>query len=108
MKIEKEIKQRQTVVICDFCKEDIGFRAEKCEICGRDVCSRCAILTDSDYLGSGHYLGDYPNFYCKECWDRGEQIRENILTLRKALYDVEAELFYEWVEEVKGVLEIKD
>jgi len=100
--MRKEIVQEvtNTIVTCDFCKttntRGVSWPIRQCKICERDVCTKCAILTDCEYLKDNQYSSDYPDFYCKECWEKGEKEREAILDLRKALDEQESHFLTAW------------
>ena len=59
-------------VFCDRCGEQKDFTyggGGSCCACGRDVCRDCNVYDD-------HQGGDYPDVYCRECWEIGEPFRE--------------------------------
>ena len=93
---QKEIQtETVSVTFCDVCGERaIPWlrRIKPCRICKKDICDRCAIITDHWYLESGHFAGDYPDHYCKDCWERGEDIRKGIQACR----DAETQLWEKW------------
>ena len=95
MKRTKNIKNTVTVTLCDFCGEEaVAFlrRVKPCQICKKDVCGKCAIVTDHWCLEQGEFMGDYPDHYCQVCWDKGKDIRKRILNFR----DEEGRCWDEW------------
>ena len=107
MKSEKEViitEHRETVVthICDTCGNEFSDRdwgrIKHCEICKKDVCRSCAIITDDDYLEHGNFMGDHPDYYCPRCWELGKDIREEIISLRNDFSLAEQELWQKWQE----------
>ena len=76
-----------TNYICDTCGKvltDTAWgRMKKCHICKGDVCRDCAIITDHWSLENGSFMGDYPDYYCKRCWNDGGNIRKKILACRE-------------------------
>ena len=66
------------VRICDRCGGTERFlygAGGVCQACGRDVCGGCSV-SDPDEPG------DYPDHWCKECWELGERYRQKIENLR--------------------------
>ena len=83
------------IICCDVCGVEAKtweLRVKKCEICKKDICSKCAIQTDFWMLEDGSFQGDYPDHFCLDCWEKGKDIRENILKCR----DNESKLWNEW------------
>ena len=75
------------IKLCDRCarEQSSDVQIRKCELCDKDVCSKCSVATDFEYLSSGLWLGDYPDFFCKVCWDKGEQYRSSIRRYREGV-----------------------
>jgi len=107
MRQQKSKTITYTESICDICgAKDSDVRIKKCEICRRDVCSQCAIRTDTDSLEGGwfhgdypdYYCKDYPDYYCKDCWEKGKELRDTILQLRQRVEEAEGNLWTKWKE----------
>ena len=81
---------------CDFCQKDEGWRVKPCNICGKDICGKCAIWTENECLEAGSYFSDYPDYYCQSCWDTGQELRERIHAIRKDAEDEEEVLWQAW------------
>ena len=89
-------------ITCDFCGKESPYTysgVKPCQICERDVCPHCAVeigsLYDTDLLNPSCW-GDYPEYICKSCWAKGELIRREIMQLREAHEDQEAQLIKNW------------
>ena len=95
-----EYEYERVTYICDICGkrvDDTSYGAmKKCRICGDDICSDCAIITNSEYLENGSFIGDYPEYYCPKCWKAGKEIRKQILKLRKIQEEEEDKLWGQW------------
>ncbi len=82
----------KTYYICDTCGKRVVDTAwgklKNCRICKNHVCQECAIITDHWYLEDGHFAGDYPDYYCKSCWESGKELRETILKCREQENDL--------------------
>lgn|GEM_PF-1447379 len=90
-------KRTYTKVTCDFCGgSNKGYSAKQCNICERDVCTYCAVVTDDESLKPDQFWGDYPDYYCKQCWHNGEEEVRKILELRDTLEKEEDKLFGMW------------
>ena len=85
-----------TYYICDTCGRKVTDRAwgemKQCHICKKDVCKSCAIITDHWYLEHGSFAGDYPDYFCKKCWELSNEVRKEIQVAR----DREIELWEQW------------
>ncbi len=46
--------------ICDECNKNLARNS--CPNCPKDLCSDCGMI---DYANSD----DYPDYYCKQCWE---------------------------------------
>jgi len=100
MKIKETVTEEHSVILCDICgSKNIPFvnRINPCCICGKDVCVKCSIVTDHWMLEDGEYLGDYPEHYCRECWEKGKPIVEQILHCRHE----ERNLWGQWQKECR-------
>ena len=95
-----EHKEPIVTYVCDTCGKEFASRdygaIKHCAICGKDVCHMCAIQTDEEYLEHGAFIGDYPSYYCPSCWKLGEDIREEIISLRNDAGLAEQELWQKW------------
>jgi len=89
-----------TKFTCDFCGKTsplVYARIKECKICKKDVCPECAMRIDFDLdLHQPHSLSDYPEHICKSCWDKGEDIRHNIMEVRNSAEELECDLMVEW------------
>jgi hypothetical protein len=99
---EKTVVQKKEVVSCDFCKRDIPCYT--CDFCGRDFCWQCGALFDSDTdLSVPDFWGDRPSDHlCKSCWEKGAQVRTEIMAARKQAEDTEDALWKKWREVAKA------
>ena len=98
--VKKEIPV--TIVTCDFCGEGDKHRIctgiKLCKVCGRDVCWDCAIACDfydCDLLNP-NFWGDHPEYVCKECWEKGQFIRNKIMKSRNLADEAESKLIESW------------
>ena len=94
---EKKVTKEETIITtyCDVCDSNavpFSNRVQKCPICKKDVCGKCSIVTDHWGLSPGDFEGDYPDHYCKTCWDNGQEIISAIKGCRQA----ENELWDKW------------
>lgn len=90
-------KVKHTRITCDFCKgEHKGWHIKKCRMCERDICTKCAVITDDTYLRDGAFNGDYPDYYCKECWEKGASEITSILQLRDVVEEQESTFLSVW------------
>jgi len=104
--MQKNVRETRTITktYCDVCgKEAVAFskRVKKCQICKTEVCSECSIVTDHWCLAQGEFTGDYPDHYCKRCWEKGEEFRKAILATR----ETENLLWVQWRQAVKPLIE---
>ncbi|MDO8622613.1 MAG: hypothetical protein Q7R52_00030 [archaeon] len=88
-----ETRTQEELILCDICKKPTRH---KCYMCKKDICYDCAICTDNDYLISGSFSGDYPDYYCKPCWSVGEEERNKILALKEQKEKEEEVLWQQW------------
>ena len=56
-------------ILCDICKEKIGF--SKCNICAKDLCGGCGLILWLEFSGvypdgSGNF-GRYALYFCGDC-----------------------------------------
>lgn len=70
MKIIRKVQVKIPHYICDVCNKEVKT-IKSCIVCKRDVCPACRY---DDYS----YGGDYPEIYCKHCWELGQPYREQI------------------------------
>lgn len=62
-------------IICDVCGVDCSpqagdFWPQQCVKCKKDLCRhKCTVWDPRD-------SGDYPDAFCKHCWDIGEPFRQ--------------------------------
>lgn len=91
--------KKEIVYECDVCYKEYPY-IKDCEICGRDVCSKCAIRHDfcMSLREKNNYDCDRPYFICPECWDLGIFYREEIQDARDALEKLEDDLMERWKE----------
>ena len=68
-KITEETTRTIRTRYCDVCGDKITtqYSSHSCECCGKDLCKKC--------VGHEEDNGDYPNYYCKHCWEIGEDYR---------------------------------
>lgn len=98
MRTTEQVTHDVTVMKCDFCKnaQGMGRGIKQCPICGRDVCSDCAVKTSEDLSDKPDFYDDYPDYYCKECWEMGKQIRNQIINIRQTAHHEEDMLMLAW------------
>ena len=90
-----------TINSCDKCGKDSAAGTGgvgKCHICKIDVCYKCSVLTDMDYLTPGSFIGDHPYHFCKNCWEKGEEVRKAIFACRIVAEKEEDHLWDRWRE----------
>lgn len=99
-----KVTTTETKVTCDVCKKESG-RIKPCAICGKDICWKCAILTEFEYdlMVKNNYDCDRPDFICEECWDKGLNIRKEITEIRYAKSVREEALFAQWKKEMQDL-----
>ena len=95
-----QYESKRVTYICDTCGKrttDTSYgRMKKCHMCGGEVCSGCAIITDSEFLGEGNFCGDYAPYYCPKCWAAGAEVRKQILKSREVQEEEEDKLWEQW------------
>lgn len=84
MKKEMVKEVLQSEYFCDICGKKMD-RLHHCSICKKHICHCCVGHVDET-------IGDYPEWYCKPCWDTGQPYRENINQLEVRI----DELYDEW------------
>ena len=85
-KVEK-VTAKEEVFYCDVCGAQISRDKYKCCMCSKDLCGKCIGHIDDSW-----YTGDHPEYYCKECWGKGEYYRTEIEKLENSI----EELSLEW------------
>jgi hypothetical protein len=102
MGAKKEIVEQKVEKItytCDFCAKKIGGEdwpwRHECHICGRYACSAHGQYGDEP--------GDYPNFYCNECWKIGEDYRKTMKEIEDKMYEKIEECEKAWHSAAKSL-----
>ena len=76
-----EVGER-TRITCDVCGVDCSpqpgdFWPKQCAKCKKDLCRyKCTVWDPREH-------GDYPDAYCKHCWDIGEPFRQQQMQLEE-------------------------
>lgn len=96
---QKIINIETITYICDVCGKifDKQSNLKRCRMCGRDICDDCKV----DYFEArsyDQYDGDYPDLYCKVCWDIGKEYIELYKKTREKSYEDLAKIEKEWSE----------
>jgi hypothetical protein len=100
-KTEKRIREiSEDHYFCDLCGKGMRYYGT-CSMCGRDICKKCTEYDERDN-------GDYPNKYCKECWEIGRIFRELEEIVRNEfemkLEEMLEEIQKQWISEaIKNV-----
>ena len=96
-------KIKKEVITCDRCgKEQTGYTyswVKKCKICEGDVCFNCSVHLDYDSILNRDipsFNSDHPDYICRECWNKGKEIREKIDRVRDKADEDEQSLWEEW------------
>ena len=84
----KKTKEKITTVIEIYCDDCTSKGAPKnCYFCKKDLCKVCVIEI--------YDMGDYPDRWCKRCWDLTEPIRVKLKNAEqvynKVLDEIEVE-----------------
>lgn len=92
-----------TTYVCDSCgkKTKVEGKFKKCPMCGKLFCPDCLVLFDWDILKENSWYTDYPDYMCRDCWNKGKKYREKIIDLRKECEEKEDQLLKEWKGAVK-------
>ena len=89
-----------TIVTCNFCgneSQQMCTGIKKCKICEQDVCWECSEHIDFECgLLEPYFNSDYPEYVCKSCWIKGEEIRHEIMKARDTAEEVEYKLMEDW------------
>ena len=91
----KKTKKVITEVVERYCDECGKSASHQCHFCFKDLCgwmaNKCAVKDDR---------GDeeYPDYYCKKCWDIGKKFRDKISKLQEKEWKLEEE----WEKEAKN------
>ena len=93
----------KTYWVCDTCGKKVSEapsigNLKRCILCNSDVCRDCAIMTDFQSLEHNHFWGDYPDYFCPSCWQKGISIIPRI----RAAREEEERLQEEWENICKG------
>ncbi len=91
--ITRTRQETVTVYECDWCATSAGRHPPTCVLCGRIACAEHRKAWHDDENGS-----DYPYWYCRECWSIGEQHREKVAELDRAI-DKETEAWHRKAKE---------
>jgi hypothetical protein len=89
---KKEFKKEIPIdeYYCDICGDTIMIR--KCYMCRKDLCYKHHINDPRDF-------GDYPDAYCRPCWDIGEKYRIKMEEIEDKADEECSELQSKWKEE---------
>jgi len=95
--MRKQINIDYWEVKCDICSnKEITptpqYSYKKCVMCDRDVCQHC----NKPFY---RFTNEYPEIYCSECWETGEQFR--------LLFDLEDKRHEEKIKEIYGRWKIR-
>jgi hypothetical protein len=111
--IETKSVFKKEILICDTCGKTTDrpdfLRLRKCPICGKHVCTNCAVLHDlwtRDWL-IPTFSSDYPDYICKICWETGKDLRQQMHDLEKETDDKLEKLYLDWKKLIKE-LEVKN
>ena len=70
--IDVPTTEKVTIINCDDCGDEIKEKyycnRVPCHICGKDLCLKC--------VAHSKEWGDYPENYCKDCWEIGIPIKD--------------------------------
>lgn len=88
---EQKITEVKTIYqkFCDECGTEIQYRIS-CLYCKKDLCNKCVGHIHDDG-------GDYPDYYCKSCWNIGQPYRNKINELELQIYSLNDE----WIKKCK-------
>ena len=81
---KKEIVSKQTIktYTCDICGNRADDNHYQCQMCKKIMCVKHVVF-DID-------MGDYPDKYCRVCWEIGDEHRKDIDVLQSQ-FDSEVE-----------------
>jgi len=80
----------QSVQYCDYCGQKAQHFSDRCVICDKAICQDCVAFINE-------IPGEYPNYYCKHCWEIGNQYHSDIVKMKAKIND----LLRVWKKEVK-------
>jgi hypothetical protein len=83
----KQVMVEQEEYYCDICEKKANCQ---CHCCKKDLCYSCAVFDNNN--GND----DYPDKYCKSCWEIGKPFREKIEESSEKSYKEEERLKAEW------------
>ena len=91
--MKKEITETitKTVDICDICKDIAAQYA--CLMCRRELCYDCKVYDNRNQNT------DYPETYCKKCWDIGASYRKQEIEAQEVCDIAFEYIWIEWKEE---------
>lgn len=91
--IKTQVEKVEKEVYCDICGEKLDdyYPKPHCHMCGRDLCYKHVRYEDNTY--------DSAEYYCKDCWDAGEDYRK--------LQDKLDKEYIAWVEKCKKFRNVK-
>lgn len=91
---KKTITQEVEVVemYCDVCDKQIVYAQQRqCKGCNKIICYDCiGRVVES--------TGDYNEYWCQSCWEKGEKYRNEIDKLEDKIVD----LYDQWQKECMG------
>ena len=79
-KKEEQITITKTIYICDVCNDEVNH-IQVCNICGKDICENCSVDDYTNIIDNDHS----PDYYCKSCWDKGKEYRDEITRLKSKI-----------------------
>ena len=105
--MKKEREEIKKIIVenyyCDICgdkAEDSWGNPYICRICHRNICNKHLIRDDS------WDSGDYPDKYCKNCWDIGKKYRDEIEKIKESSEAEADKKNEEWYQ--KAIKDLKE
>lgn len=98
-KITRTITVTEKTYICDKCGKSTKSQVNsyrKCSMCEKLFCRACIIAYDWDILLPGEFYGDYPDYMCQSCWDKGVNYIPKIKKVREEFDKKEEVLINLW------------